>query len=152
MRVKARKFRRAGGAAVLMLACAGCAPESGGVSFLGEPERAFTTGDWDDVDAAVVDAVSKKGVEMAVVASHDPEAGTRVYELTTVGDEPARLVVRRKVAGVSPGARHGRGAPEAIGLEAWVGRFGDRERERALIAAVRARLGDLSGVDFAPLK
>lgn len=150
--MRTSKFRRAVGAAVLMLLCAGCASDGGGGVLLGEPERALTTGDWNDVDAAVIAAVSKKGVEMAIVTAHDPDPDTRVYDLTTVGDEPARLVVRRKMAEPAPGARPGRGAPEAMELEARVGRFGDREREKALIAAVRTRLGDLSGVDFAPLK
>lgn len=147
------KFRRTVGAAVLLLLIVGCSSDGGNRAlFLSEPERALTTGDWDDVDAAVDAAISKKGVEMAVLSSRDEEGGTRVYELTTIGDEPARLVVHRKLNESATGVRHGRGAPEAMSLEAWVGRFGDRDRERALIAEVRARLGDLAGVDYAPLR
>jgi hypothetical protein len=105
-------------------------------------------GDWDDLDAAVEVAASK--VEMSVLSSTDPSSNPRVFRLVTVTDEPGRLTVRRSPPTRPPGASPP--APELFQVEASVGRFGDPQREQALIDAFRRRLEALAGVDFAPLK
>ena len=96
---------------------------------------------------AIAAAASK--VEMTVSSRCDNSLSARVYKLATITDEPAQLIVRRK-AGLPPGGTTK--ASEVLELEATVGLFGDRRQERALIEAVRERLGDLAGVDFAPLR
>jgi hypothetical protein len=89
---------------------------------------------------------------MAVDTTLTSEDGrTKTFELVTVTDEPARLVASLRGgdgAAMSWGAGGGAGPVE---LSASVGRFGDTQRERKLLRAVRQRLEQLSGVDSAPL-
>lgn len=135
------------GVAVLFGAGCGSTPDT---VLLSEPTREVGVGDWDDIPAAVDVAVGK--CEMAVVRGPDKSApdygAVQQYELRTVTDEPARLIIRRRAAD------NGRGETGAVPLEidAIVGRFGDAARERRLIDAVRRRLSQLVGVDFAPIR
>lgn len=130
----------------------GCSSASSGPSFYSRAERVLATGDWNDV-AAAVDA-GARAAEMAVVNSSTSEDGrTRTFALVTATDEPARLTATTKSSeaatrGKPWGAAAGAGPIE---LSASVGRFGDADRERKLLRAVRQRLERLSGVDSAPL-
>lgn len=143
------KLRRASmvlGACGVLAGCAADRSVPAGVP--AEEGGVLVNGDWDDVDAAVEAAVSK--VQMTVVSSDDGEgSGPWVYQLVTITDEPARLVVRRPPGSAAPARVRG---TETLQIEASVGRFGNPRQERALIAALRERLGDLAGVDFAPIR
>jgi hypothetical protein len=95
-------------------------------------------GDWDDVQAAV--AVAAPAIEFAVVHVQSPTPDRTAFELLSARDEPGVLIVER-----GPG-------PGELSIRAQIGRFGDPARERALVEAVRRRLGQLRGVDAAPLE
>lgn len=130
----------------------GCSSSGGGGSFLAPAERSLATGDWDDVRAAV--EAGARAAEMAVVSSNESTDGrTKTYQLVTVTDEPARVVAHvRGGAGMSGGKAWGAaGGAGPIEISASVGRFGDVQRERKLLKAIRQRLEQLSGVDSAPL-
>lgn len=147
---KSRRIRHvfalvmAGGVFGLHTGCSEPAPPSGpGSGYLGTLSTSGTAGDWNDIDAAVL--VGASVAEMAVVeAKGAPESDRREYVLTTVREEPALLVVVKERGGESGGVAR-------VRLEATVGRYGERARERALMDAVASRLKDLAGVDYAPL-
>ncbi len=91
---------------------------------------------------------------MSLVSSTESEDGkSRTFQLVTVGDEPARLVAMTRGSAQTPAAKSwgAAGGAGAIELSASVGRFGDTDRERKLLRAVRRRLEQLSGVDSSPL-
>ncbi len=130
---------------MLAVALAGC-----GADFVqSRPSRtpplsARAVADWDDLDAAVEVAAAK--AELAVVSRRDERDGSARVELVSATDEPA-LLVARPAHGYSPGPR-----PILIDLSLGVGRFGDSTRERIFLDAVKSRLEQLAGVDWAPLK
>ncbi len=99
--------------------------------------------DWDDLDAAVEVAATKS--ELAVVSRREERDGSARIELVSSTDEPA-LLVARPASGYSAGTR-----PILIDLSLGVGRYGDRTRERIFLDAVKSRLEQLAGVDWAPL-
>mgnify|MGYP001493823331 CR=1 FL=1 len=141
------------GLAALTGGCAG--PSTGDGLLATRGETAMVIADWNDVDAAVEHGALTS--EMAIVERLPPEPDRRVFRLRTIGDEPAVLIVTRATAPRSDrgvdgvGSTTGVGGPEGMKLEARVGRFGDRAKEERLVNAVRARLGRLPGVDYAPL-
>lgn len=95
-----------------------------------------------------------RAAEMAVVSSSQSDDGrTRTYQLVSVTDEPAQVVAQiRGGASVSSTPSWGAaGGAGPIEISASVGRFGDVQRERKLLRAIRQRLEQLSGVDSAPL-
>ncbi len=100
--------------------------------------------DWDDLDAAMDVAAQRN--EMAVLRASDPTGDglIRRFELRTVAAEPVEVTVTRPEAGS--------GQPQPIIARAKVGRFGDPEREAALLAALRRRLEQLRGVDVSPVR
>lgn len=123
---------------VLGIVCGGCA--SGPISAPGTradwtDERA--AGDRDDVDAAV--EVGVESVETAVLEAFGEPGGRRVYRLRTVDGRDGELVVE-------PGEN------DTVVLRARIGPFGDTGREAELLSAVRARLGALRGVGWAPVE
>lgn len=136
-------------AAMLMAAwvcvLSGCAGD--GPLLVGTAERAQLVADWNDIDAAVEVGAGQN--EMAVVSTESPSEDERVFELRTAGAEPGRVVARRSGVMQASGAKSV--GPQAIDLQAQVGRFGDSKREKRLIASIRKRLGDLTGVDWAPI-
>lgn len=99
--------------------------------------------DWNDVEAAVLAATGR--VEMAFVSQAEAP-GRHVFELRTIRDEPAELVFTCELGALPEGER--------IPIRIWcsVGRFGDSGREAQVLRAVAKRLGDLAGVDFAPIR
>lgn len=74
----------------------------------------------------------------------------RVYELVTIHDEPVVLRARRDRD--FPGLVPAEAPPQPLELCARVGRTGDPARERLLLDAVARRLGQLAGVDYAPIR
>lgn len=127
-----------------------------------------TDADWNDIDAAVAAGASK--VEMAVVSANDgpTRAGTpgdtreRIFKLKTIGDEPAWVTIAKAAAapgsadpspldGASSARVSATDGADALVLRAKVGRFGDRQRETALLQAISRRLTQLKGRDSAPL-
>lgn len=93
---------------------------------------------------------------MAVLSANRADEAQRIFELKTVSDQPAWLLVTRNAdaAGESSSITLGResgGAPENLVLRAKVSRFGDPERERALLRAVAHRLQQLKGREWYPL-
>lgn len=123
---------------VLYTGCA--APEEHSAATLGSGSRVESSGDWNDIDAAVLVGVSR--VEMAIVEIVEESPNRRLFRLTTAREEPARLTVTREQTSAEA---------VRVTLEAVVGRFGDEARERGLMAAVGERLMALKGVDYAPI-
>jgi hypothetical protein len=126
------------------------------------------SGDWDDIAAAVGYAAGRN--EMALLHAHLDASGPaqrRVFELITIRDEPVIFEVVRSrhdakggqgpgVAGEPPSppdaAAREDGQGVALTLRCRVGAFGDPKREAAFIRAFERRLGDLEGVDVAPIR
>lgn len=108
-----------------------------------ESAPVVVVGDWDDVEAAVSAGASQ--AEMAVVVLTRPTETSIDFELVTITDEPATLKVRLDPESAAKGKA-------SIALEARVGRFGDRAWEERLIGRVGRRLGELHGVDVAPIR
>jgi hypothetical protein len=102
------------------------------------PSVAVARGDWDDVEASAVIAAGR--AEMAVITV-SPSDDRIVIDLTTVGDEPARVVVRRSA-----------GDESLLEAECRVGRFGEPAWERRFLAALARRLGELYRRDTAPVR
>ncbi len=124
-----------------ILFVAGCAlkpPEMGGI-LAGAPVLRGT-GEWDDVHAAVLVGAEKS--ECAIVKVYEPSPDVRLFRLETVRSETAWLEVSR--------ISEGEGGAE-VRMQARIGRFGDVERERALMARIAERLRRLAGVDYRPV-
>lgn len=94
-------------------------------------------GDWDDTDASV--SVGVEAIEAALTSVHQPAPGRREYRLKRVNGEVGLLVIER-------------GEGDVLNLTASIGPLGDPERERKLVQAVRRRLDQLHGVEFAPVR
>lgn len=137
----------------LIVACAlaGCSAPGPRPDPVVSPGTAIIAhGDWDDVDASVEAAVGRN--EMAIVRrislelepaeAVDIPTRRRAFDLVTSDDQPARIKFVAKTT-TDPGD---------IEVFARVGRFGDRAREESLLRAVRERLEDLAGRDFAPMR
>jgi hypothetical protein len=112
-----------------------------------EPGGAIVArGDWDDLPAAIVAAASRH--ELAQTGSESPEAGVRRFTLVSVRSEPIEVVARR--VGGTPGEE------PALELTGSWGRFPDtyesRDRLARLLKSVADRLGQLNGVDVAPIR
>ena len=100
-------------------------------------------GDWDDVGAGL--AVGCGKLYLAITDARRIDDDEVEYDFVDVIDQPGFFTARR-----NPGPdSHG---PEYIELGASIGRFGDEKRERELLDAVARRLGDLAGVDVAPIR
>ena len=126
-------------------AAGGCAFPRPGVGAHGVAANPLEVlADWDDLNAAM--AVAAERTEMAVVRASDPTGDglTRRFELRTVAAETVEVIVTRSEADTDQ--------PQAIVVRAKVGRFGDPEREAALLGALRRRLEQLRGVDFSPVR
>ncbi len=95
------------------------------------------SGDWDDVVPAARVAASR--VEMAVVSMAVPADDRIEIELVAVGAEPGSATFIRTPQGL-------------IGATCRIGRFGDADRESRFLAAFERRLGQLRGVDYAPVR
>lgn len=107
------------------------------------PIQRVVRGDWNDAEAAAIAAAV--ACEMAVLRASRPTEDLLTFSLTTIRDEPAALVLTRMDPADTAEPSNG-----LIGLRAKVGRFGDPDRESALMAAVTHRLSQLAGRDSAP--
>jgi hypothetical protein len=101
------------------------------------PTAAVVTGDFDDVESAMYAATV--AAEVVDVAGSRPAPDKIRFELATLGGSPGWMIATRRPDGL-------------IELRSGIGRFGDVDRERRLIAAVAARLEELRGVLAAPVK
>lgn len=162
-------------ALLLLAACAGptlpdgqeATPEAW-AAFMDSGSNARTDADWNDIDAAVAAGASR--VEMAVVSANEgpTRAGApgdtreRIFTLKTIRDEPAWVTITKAAsapASADPSPLEdasatrvaGSDGAEALLLRAKVGRFGDRQRETALLQSISRRLTQLKGRDSAPL-
>jgi hypothetical protein len=126
------------------LIAGGCS-SSGGSSrgfFSVEGTSSLATGDWADVNAAVLAAAQHR--EMVVETESQPDPKTLEFELLTVRSEPVTVIVTRDSL-PDPSVRVSQEGPIAMDIEVKVGRFGDTKREQELIDDIRSRLGDLVG-------
>jgi hypothetical protein len=101
------------------------------------PTVRSVTGDWDDVEAAVIVGAAK--AEVAILWPPTVEPDRQVYELLGVAGEPGRLEASLAEDG-------------SIVLTCSIGRFGNPAAESRLVRAVAQRLRDLHGRDYAPLR
>ena len=103
-------------------------------------------GDWDDLPAAISAAASRH--ELAPTTSISPEKGVARFELVTVHGEPVHVSARS----LSPGP----GEEPRIELSGSWGRFPEhsdaRGRLQRLLESIADRLGQLRGVDAAPIR
>jgi hypothetical protein len=123
------------------VAAAGCAPKTGpDIVFRPDAARASTTGDWDDVDSAVIWGANE--AEWVVHRWWSVDSDTRCYDLRNPAGLSASLRIRRLADG----------GEDALGLTASVGPLGDAGAEQRLIAVVERRLTQLAGVEVAEFK
>jgi hypothetical protein len=125
---------------------------AGGNGMLASASTDSVDADYDDIDAAVGVAAGKN--EMAVVWANGVTDSPRRFYLRTVRDEPVYLFIGRQPSFDRPPARDPK-APdpgEHLLMRCTVGRFGDERREEDLLDAVRKRLDELHGKDWAPRK
>jgi hypothetical protein len=97
-------------------------------------------GDWNDVEASLYAVLGKE--ELAILNA-DKGIAEQKFEMLRVTDETAWLIARRNPAdgdNMIP-----------IRLTAWVGYFGNVERQDRLLQGVAQRLHDLAGVDYRPI-
>lgn len=135
------------GIATLLPACSAADKYSSTPSF-STGETLLTTGDWNDLEAAA--RVGAEACQIAITSVESPNQSLFVFKLITPTDEHGTLIARRRTTPPDdPAAAEG---PIAIELHASLGLFGDRSNETKLLRAVEARLSDLSGVDWAPIR
>ena len=123
----------AGVCVLAFAACASSPPLAAPVPSEGASIEAL--GDWDDLAAAVSVAVDR--VQWAVLSREGSGDAVR-WDLMNVRGDPGFLSIER-------------GAGDAVRITARLGRFGDAREEQRLIEAVADRLGELRGVEVAPL-
>lgn len=106
------------------------------------PVEVETVADWNDVEPAVAVALGRTELVKAGTTQRTP---TRLeIVLRSSRDEPGLLTVSREDADAPD--------PVRMKLTCRVGRFGDPEQEREFLALVVERLGQLKGVDIAPVR
>jgi hypothetical protein len=104
---------------------------------LESPACAVVAGDWDDVEAAVIAAASR--AEVALTKTDRTAPDRFEFSFATLGGGPATMSAALRVDGL-------------IRLEARIGRLGEPQQERRLIAATAARLRELKGKTYAPIR
>jgi len=119
-------------AALLAAALTACASPGPAPALPADAARDELDARWADLDAAL--AHVQKHFEMTTLERLEPEPGVRLYRLVTNLDEP---VLVRAETGAPSEPREDRGIEIAVSHGLW----GDAETERAIIDALRARLG-----------
>lgn len=100
----------------------------------------LVTGDWNDVEASVLAALSDN--EVAIL--HEELGDTKQkFELLRVTDDAGWIVAMRESTADTDRIR--------IRLTAKIGYFGDPPRERKLLDSVARRLRQLAGVEYRPI-
>lgn len=120
----------------------GCSTGSAGGLFTIEGTTVRATGEWSDVDAAVMAAAGHRGVVVESVDTSDPKVFD--YRLITAKQDDVSLVISRDAA-PDPSQRLSQEGPIALRISCRVGTFGDSVLERDLIDDIRSRLGELTG-------
>ncbi|MGH7243146.1 MAG: DUF3568 family protein [Phycisphaerales bacterium] len=129
---------------LLAIAGSGCSSSNsgGGGFFSVAGTTSVATGDWDDVNAAVLAAAQHR--EMVVESQSRPDLKTQQFKLLTVRSEPVTVTVSRSSI-PDQSVRASQEGTVAMTIEVKVGMFGDTKREQELIDDIRSRLGDLVG-------
>jgi hypothetical protein len=110
-------------------------------------------GDRDDLDAAVDVAISAS--QLALVRREEPEPGVVRYTLLTLGDEPGVAEVRtlrHDAASDAVAGAEGSARGKAMVVTVRIRARGDDGWEKRFLDALAKRLGQLRGVDAAPIK
>jgi len=143
-RISRNVIHRAAVIGLTSLVAGGCSTSGGGASglFTIQGTSSLATGDWADVNAAVLAAAQHR--EMVVESESQPDSKTLVFDLLTVRSEPVTVTVSRNSL-ADQSVRMSQEGPIALNIEVKVGRFGDSKREQELIDDIRSRLGDLVG-------
>jgi len=143
-RISRNVIHRAAVIGLTSLVAGGCSTSGGGASglFTIQGTSSLATGDWADVNAAVLAAAQHR--EMVVESESQPDPKTLVFDLLTVRSEPVTVTVSRNSL-ADQSVRMSQEGPIALNIEVKVGRFGDSKREQELIDDIRSRLGDLVG-------
>jgi hypothetical protein len=136
------------GAGVPLGGCGSSAPLLGPASAArdtGEASQLVIHADWNDVEGSVQVAIGQ-----AEVATEGLEAtpDSYTYSLRSVGAVPGTLTITRE-----PGAPDDKPIP--VTLTCRFGHFrdkADRAREQRVLEKVAARLRDLAGRDYAPVR
>lgn len=128
------------GLSVAPLSCS----STGGTDGLFAPTgtKGAVTGDWVDIDAAVLAATEKN--QMAVVDHEQVNDTTLRFNILTAKSESGTIYASRDTA-VDPKVRLSREGPIVIKLTVKVGMFGDTRREQQLIQDIGTRLSMLEG-------
>jgi hypothetical protein len=128
-----------------LVGCRATAPGRIVADDFGDQSQLVIMADWDDVEGSVAVALGQ-----AEVASDGLETSedSYTYRLRSVGAIPGTLWITR-----APGAPPDKPIP--VTLRCRFGHFrdaADRQRERRVIDRVAARLRDLAGRDYAPIR
>jgi len=113
-----------------------------------EPTRAIVLADWNDVEAAVENAVIRAELAPLSTTPRQDPGGRRRFEFTFLATDDSRMTLLVTQGAAGAGER----APGDIELEATTRPRRDAKRERALVDGVVKRLRALTNVDFAPLE
>lgn len=127
----------------LLGGCEGQPPIFDRLAHAGSAAEPGVRGDFDDLETSIDTGLTKAGV--APVHWHEPAAGTRIYELRTARDQPGELVVV-----VGPEALPDGSVP--VELRCRIGRFGEPELERRVMAEIALRLEELRGREVYRIK
>ena len=147
----------AGVGSVLGTGCQGAGPPQGAISLLPQAAQKSVQGDRNDIETSVGYGLGQLGIASLRVDRPSPDV--LIYFLKTSRDEPG--VLRIEIIETKQGrSLEGRAAtdqpsvrgPVRIRMFCTIGRFGDALRERKLMAAIGRRLGELAGVDVAPVQ
>lgn len=118
-----------------------CAATSGpDVAFRPGASEAESSGDWNDIDAAVLAGTYK--AEWVVSAWWWADPNTRIYELRNAHGTAGTLRLHRDSS--NPDV--------SLKLTASIGPFGDAAAEKTVIDGIESRLTALHGVDATPIK
>ena len=121
----------------------GVQPARGVAPSATSPVQTTIVADWDDLQAAVGFALSR--TELVRVSVFRPTEDRVEFRLRSSRDEPGLLVATREDEWCG-------GDPVTMTLTCTVGRFGDPAREQQFLELVAERLGQLRGVEVAPIK
>jgi len=108
------------------------------------PTTIRVNADWDDVYAATVTAAGQ--AESVILTAQSNAAGELILELETIRDEPVEVTARIAGEPSTPGGS------VPIDLTCRYGRLGDAREQQEMLAAISARLADLKGVDYRPIR
>lgn len=127
----------------LIAGCEGQPPVIDRFAHAGSVAEPGVRGDFDDLETSIDTGLTKAGV--APVHWHEPVPGTRIYELRTARDQPGELVVVVGQEALPDGS-------VPVELRCRIGRFGEPELERRVMAEIARRLEELRGREVYRIK